>query len=68
MQFVLERAKGEVQSGAHYIREFVLNHPKYEKDSIMTPQISYDLMSHVIHMNSSIEDKATFLGKKWATY
>lgn len=65
MQFVLERAKGEVQTGAHYIREFVLNHPEYKKDSIVSPKIAYDLMSNIINMNQSVEDRAKLLGKRW---
>jgi hypothetical protein len=27
---------GELMTDAKYIREFVLNHPKYQKDSIVT--------------------------------
>lgn len=65
MQFILERAKGEVQTGAHYIRNFVLNHPEYKKDSIVSPAIAFDLLSNIVNMNSSVEDRAQLLGKKW---
>jgi glutamate--cysteine ligase catalytic subunit len=30
MNFLLARAKGEVPTGAKFIREFVLNHPAYK--------------------------------------
>ena len=30
MAFLLERARGEVITGAKYIRDFVLNHPDYK--------------------------------------
>ena len=34
-------------SGAKFIREFVLGHPEYKKDSIVSPKISYDLMDMI---------------------
>lgn len=36
LSFVLERSKGEIITGAKYMRDFVLNHPAYEKDSIVS--------------------------------
>lgn len=53
MDFLLERAKGNVMTGARYQRNFVLNHPDYNKDSIITPTIAYDLFNHLSQMNTS---------------
>jgi len=35
LQFLIKRSRGEVKTGARYIRDFVLNHPAYENDSII---------------------------------
>ena len=33
--FLVRRAKGELMTGAAFIREIVLNHPTYKKDSVV---------------------------------
>eukprot|EP00347_Sterkiella_histriomuscorum_P009710 403340177 len=66
MEFILERAKGNIMTGARYQRNFVLNHPDYHRDSIITPTVAYDLFNHLQQMNTSQEVRAEFLGKKWA--
>lgn len=68
LTFLLERAKGEIQTGAKFIRDFVLNHPEYQHDSIVTNKIAFDLMSSIINMNNSAEERAKLLGKKWQFY
>jgi len=37
LEFLRKRARGEIPTGARFIRDFVLNHPEYKKDSIITP-------------------------------
>ncbi|RIA87557.1 glutamate-cysteine ligase-domain-containing protein [Glomus cerebriforme] len=44
LEFVKKRAKGEIQTTAKWIREFVRSHPKYQEDSVVTQEINYDLM------------------------
>ena len=51
MEFVLERARGNIETGATFIRNIVLNHPEYQKDSVINQKIAYDLMSTIINMN-----------------
>lgn len=58
LDFILDRLHGRVKTGARYQRDFVLNHPEYNKDSIVTPQIAYDLLSNITEMNASIEARA----------
>jgi len=68
LTFLLERAKGEIKTGARFIRDFVLNHKDYKNDSVVSNQISYDLMSSIINMNSDHEERGKLLGKKWQNY
>jgi glutamate--cysteine ligase catalytic subunit len=68
LTFLLERSKGEVQTGAKFIRDFVLNHKDYKKDSVVCGSISFDLMSTIINMNSDPEERGKLLGKKWQNY
>ena len=53
LRFLAERAAGEINTGAAFIRNFVLNHPAYNRDSVVNEQISYDL----IQMMSKLNDK-----------
>ena len=34
-------------TNAKFLRQFVLTHPKYEKDSIVSDEINYDLFCRV---------------------
>jgi hypothetical protein len=45
-----------------WIREFVLNHPLYQHDSIVNDQIQYDLM-WIIQQISNSEETNRFLTK-----
>lgn len=46
------RARGKIPTGAHFIRNFVLNHPAYKQDSIVSNEIVYDLFNVI----DSLED------------
>ena len=65
MSMLLERAKGEIKTGARYMRDFILNHPAYEKDSVVSNRIAFDLMSSIVNMNNDPEERAKLLGKKY---
>ncbi|VTZ68409.1 gamma-glutamylcysteine synthetase, putative [Plasmodium chabaudi chabaudi] len=43
IQFIELRCKGEISTGASFLRKFILNHPSYEKNSYINNQINYDL-------------------------
>jgi glutamate--cysteine ligase catalytic subunit len=43
LQFISRRSKGELKTPATWMREYVMNHPSYKKDSIITQEIAYDL-------------------------
>lgn len=42
--FLIKRASGEIKTGARFMRDFVLNHKDYKKDSIVQSNICYDLV------------------------
>ncbi len=48
LKFQLARARGEIKTGATLIREFVLSHPEYKHDSIVSNRIAYDLVEAII--------------------
>jgi len=44
LNFLSDRAKGAVPTGATFIRQFVYSHPAYNKDSQLNQEINYDLL------------------------
>ncbi|KAJ3369351.1 hypothetical protein HDU91_007272 [Kappamyces sp. JEL0680] len=44
VNLIRQRATGERMTGATWIRNFVLGHPAYRHDSVVTEEINYDLM------------------------
>lgn len=51
IDFLVARAKGEVPTGAKYIREYVHNHCHYKKDSKVCSCIQACLIDQIIHLN-----------------
>ena len=49
-----KKAKGEIWTDAKYIRKFINDHPKYNKDSIITEDINYDLINHLLDIQNNI--------------
>ena len=52
LDFLLARAKGEVPTGARFIREYVLKHPLYKKDSIISKCLQCYLINQIMNLNS----------------
>lgn len=46
------RASGRLKTPANYMRNFVLNHPKYCHDSVVNDEINYDLLWHIYLIQS----------------
>lgn len=44
LTFISKRASGQLETPATWMRNFVRNHPEYQKDSVVTRGITYDLM------------------------
>jgi len=51
LDFLVARAKGEVPTGAKFIREYVLNHPLYKKDSKVSTCLQCCLIDQIINLN-----------------
>ena len=54
VNYIERKAKGEIWTDAKYIRKFVREHPKYNKDSIITEEINYDLIIHLLDIQNGI--------------
>jgi glutamate--cysteine ligase catalytic subunit len=63
LSLIAGRARGTTPSGARLIRDFVLNHPEYKQDSVVTPPISYDLMKMIDSLEKSGPDSAKIRAK-----
>jgi glutamate--cysteine ligase catalytic subunit len=44
LKFVSKRASGELLTTASWVRKFVREHKDYKQDSVVTPEITWDLM------------------------
>ena len=61
MQFVARRAKGELWTGAKYVREFIKKSEKYKHDSIISDELNYELIEHLEKIqNGEIKPKEMF--------
>jgi glutamate--cysteine ligase catalytic subunit len=47
LSFVADRASGRLLTGAAWQRRFVTSHPAYRRDSVVSPEIAYDLLKAV---------------------
>lgn len=55
LDFISKRATGEIMTDARYIRNFVMNHPQYKHDSIVTKEIAYDLIKQLLKIQNGEE-------------
>lgn len=47
LNFLSKRVSGELPTGAHWQRNFILNHAEYNHDSIITTGVAYDLLEKI---------------------
>ena len=52
LDYLEKKTKGEIWTDAKYIRKFIDNHPKYNKDSIVTEEINFDLITHLLNIQN----------------
>ena len=50
LAFLSDRAKGEVPTGAKFIRDLVTSHTGYKKDSVVSNEVAYDLMAVIVNI------------------
>lgn len=48
-----DKANGKVKTTASLMRSFVLSHPKYNSDSVVSNEIAYDLMWQLNEISNS---------------
>ena len=51
LNFLAERATGNIPTGAAFLRRFVTEHPGYNRDSQVTKEINYDLLQMMSGLN-----------------
>ncbi|ORY31829.1 glutamate-cysteine ligase-domain-containing protein [Naematelia encephala] len=59
------RAKGELVTPATWIREFITTHPKYNADSVVSQEITYDLAKVVDEIERGVKPCPELLGKDY---
>jgi len=47
LSFLSKRASGKLVTNATWIRSFVLSHPSYKQNSVVTNEITFDLMKTI---------------------
>ena len=62
LDLIRRRASGELWTAAKWIRHFVANHPKYQKDSVVSDEINKDLVAAVIAIGEA-EGKGAGFGE-----
>ena len=50
LSFIAKRAAGILPTDASWMRQFVMSHPDYKHDSIVSDQIQYDLLWKIAQM------------------
>ncbi len=54
LKLIRLRASGDLLTPASWIRNFVLNHSKYKKDSKVSEEINYDLMWNIYQISNDL--------------
>jgi glutamate--cysteine ligase catalytic subunit len=45
--FLRQKSSGDLMTNAKFMRHFVLNHPAYKQDSIVSEEINFDLFCEI---------------------
>eukprot|EP00003_Mantamonas_plastica_P020524 TRINITY_DN330_c1_g1_i2.p1 TRINITY_DN330_c1_g1~~TRINITY_DN330_c1_g1_i2.p1 ORF type:complete len:342 (-),score=122.30 TRINITY_DN330_c1_g1_i2:135-1160(-) len=65
LDFVSDRASGELMTMAHWLREQATNHPDYKNDSVITQQIEYDILQLCHDVRKGDKEAHELLGVYW---
>ncbi len=65
IDLVVARCKGELPTPAQWMRSFVMNHPDYKKDSVITDTIAHDLVLEINAIASGTKQDPSLLGKHY---
>lgn len=56
LDFLSKKASGKVRTNARFMRDFVVTHPSYNKDSIVTEEIQHDLIKHILDITENAQN------------
>lgn len=56
LRFISDRASGESPTLAHIMRNYIKQHPSYRHDSVVSDEISYDLLKQLSAVNNDFEE------------
>jgi glutamate--cysteine ligase catalytic subunit len=62
LSFISKRASGELETEAGWIRKFVTTHPSYKHDSVVSEEISYDLVRACADISNGVRKEPTLMG------
>jgi hypothetical protein len=51
LRFLAARAQGKLPTGARFLRDYILAHPAYKQDSIVSDEIIFDISRMVVSLN-----------------
>ncbi|KAI5693722.1 hypothetical protein M8J75_004461 [Diaphorina citri] len=63
LKLIQNRASGEILTTASWIRSFVTSHPAYKQDSVVSEEITYDLLLKSHHIQTGRTPCPQLLGK-----
>lgn len=61
LSLISGRASGRIPTIARFLRDFVLSHPDYRKDSKVSDEINFDLVNTAIAINNLDKEKSDLL-------
>ena len=62
LNLIKMKATGEVMTTAAWMRKFIMDHPKYKKDSFVTEEIVFDLMMECKQIGEGLKHNRDLLG------
>ena len=62
LRLIAGRATGAIQTGSAWQRSFVLGHPDYRGDGVVTSRVAYDLLARVEALATGAATDAALLG------
>ena len=65
LTLISHRASGQLQTPAHFMRKFMMEHPTYRQDSAVSPEAAYDLMKHCKRLTEGKVSEPGLYGKLW---
>jgi glutamate--cysteine ligase catalytic subunit len=63
LRLISKRASGELMTGARWMRHFLTSHPLYNQDSVVTEEMTYDLVKRMIEISEGTVPCPELTGK-----